>query len=75
MSSSRFTNDVWILGATGHVGRAVAARLVERNVVPVLVGHDRERLSQLAARLEKELQTIVAAGGTFLLAPVHRKDQ
>jgi short subunit dehydrogenase-like uncharacterized protein len=61
MSSSRFTNDVWILGATGRVGRAVAARLVESNVFPVLVGRDRERLSQLAASLSKELRTIVAA--------------
>lgn len=61
MSSSHFTNDVWILGATGHVGRAVAARLVERNIVPVLVGRDRERLSQLAAALSKEPRTIVAA--------------
>jgi len=60
MSQSRVTNEVWILGATGRVGRAVAARLVESNVVLVLVGRDRERLSQVAASLDKELRTIVA---------------
>ena len=61
MSQSRLTNEVWILGATGRVGRAVAARLVESNIVPVLVGRDRERLSQLAAGPDKELRTLVAA--------------
>jgi Uncharacterized conserved protein len=60
MSQSRLTNDVWILGATGRVGRAVAARLVESNIAPVLVGRSLSRLSQLAASLDKELRTIVA---------------
>ncbi len=60
MLQSRLTNEVWILGATGRVGRAVAARLVDSNVVPVLVGRDRERLSQLATSLCTELRTIVA---------------
>lgn len=60
MSQSRVTNDVWILGATGRVGRAVAARLVTSNILPVLVGRDKERLNQVAASLEKELRTLVA---------------
>ena len=37
MSQRRVTNEVWILGAMGRVGRAVAARLIESNIVPVLV--------------------------------------
>ncbi|EFH84563.1 saccharopine dehydrogenase NADP-binding domain-containing protein [Ktedonobacter racemifer] len=73
MSSSRFTNDVWILGATGHVGRAVAARLVESNVLPVLVGRDRERLSQLAAALSKELRIIVAASPEEIATEISRQ--
>lgn len=60
MSQSRFTKEVWILGATGRVGRAVAARLIDNNIMPVLVGRDRERLSQLAASFDKELRTLVA---------------
>ncbi len=61
MSQSRVTHDVWILGATGRIGRAVATRLVESTIVPVLVGRDRERLNQVVASFEKkELRTIVA---------------
>ena len=60
MSQSRITNDVWILGATGRVGRAVTARLIESNIIPVLVGRDGERLSQVVASLEEELRTLVA---------------
>jgi len=37
-------NDVWILGATGRSGRAIAAELVARGVTPVLVGRDATRL-------------------------------
>ncbi len=61
MSKSRLTDEVWILGATGRVGRAVAARLVKINIVPTLVGRDRERLSQVAASLEKMPRILVAA--------------
>ena len=60
MSQSRLTNEVWILGATGRVGRAVVARLVDSNIALVLVGRDRERLSQLAASFDKERRTVVA---------------
>jgi len=73
MSPSRFTNDVWILGATGRVGRAVAARLVERNVVPALVGRDRKRLSRAAASLEKELRTMVAASPEEMTAAISQQ--
>ncbi len=61
MSQSRVTNDVWILGATGRVGRAVTARLIGSNIIPVLVGRDREHLSQVAASFGKELRVIVAS--------------
>ena len=73
MSQSRVTNDVWILGATGRVGRAVAARLIESNIAPVLVGRDRERLSQVAASLEKELRTIVADSPKEIAAEISRQ--
>lgn len=73
MSSSRFTNDVWILGATGHVGRAVAAHLIENNILPVLVGRDRERLSQLVAALSKELRTVVAASPEEIATEISRQ--
>ncbi len=73
MSQSRLTNEVWILGATGRVGRAVAARLVESNIVPVLVGRDRERLSQVAASLDKELRTLVAGSPEEIATEISRQ--
>ncbi|GAC1367538.1 MAG: saccharopine dehydrogenase NADP-binding domain-containing protein [Ktedonobacteraceae bacterium] len=73
MSQSRLTNDVWILGATGRVGRAVAARLIESDVIPVLVGRDQVRLSQLAARFDKELQTLVAGSPGEIATEIRRQ--
>jgi short subunit dehydrogenase-like uncharacterized protein len=40
--------EVWILGATGRTGRAVAARLADQGVPAVLVGRDAERLKKVA---------------------------
>ncbi|THA71567.1 hypothetical protein E6P78_06495 [Streptomyces sp. A0958] len=48
------SDEVWILGATGRIGRAVAARLVAAGVDPVLVGRDRERLREAAAALGRD---------------------
>ncbi len=73
MSQSHLTNKVWILGATGRVGRAVAARLVESNIIPVLVGRDRERLSQLAASFEKELWTLVVGSPEEIATEISRQ--
>jgi short subunit dehydrogenase-like uncharacterized protein len=39
--------DIWVLGATGRTGRAVAARLQAAGASVVLVGRDRARLSEL----------------------------
>lgn len=44
-------NDIWVLGATGRIGRTVATRLHEAGVSLVLVGRDRERLGRVAAEL------------------------
>ena len=43
--------EIWVLGATGRVGRAVATRLHRAGVPLVLVGRDRERLAGVAAEL------------------------
>jgi short subunit dehydrogenase-like uncharacterized protein len=42
---------IWILGATGRIGRAVAARLVADGQSVVLVGRDAAGLTRLAAQL------------------------
>ena len=44
-------NEVWVLGATGRTGRAVATRLHEAGVPLALVGRDRERLEGVVAEL------------------------
>src|SRR4051794_999978 len=41
--------EIWVLGATGRTGRAVAARLAGAGIRPVLVGRDRTRLEAVAA--------------------------
>lgn len=43
------TDEVWILGATGRTGRAVAQRLADAGIAPVLVGRDSARLAQMAS--------------------------
>lgn len=44
-------NEIWILGATGRIGRNIAAGLVERHRSVVLVGRDETRLRALAREL------------------------
>ncbi|WP_262698673.1 MULTISPECIES: hypothetical protein [Streptomyces] len=41
---SRVSDEVWIIGATGRVGRGVTARLVARGLTVVPVGRGRERM-------------------------------
>lgn len=49
MARERRSGEVWVLGATGRTGRAVAARLAARGVPLVLVGRDGERLGRVRA--------------------------
>lgn len=44
-------NQVWVLGATGRTGQAVAGRLHEAGVGLVLAGRDRARLESVGAEL------------------------
>jgi len=45
-------NEVWVLGATGRTGRAVARRLHDGGIPLVLVGRDRGRLEGVGAELD-----------------------
>jgi len=53
------SDEIWVLGATGRTGRAVAARLRETGFRPVLVGRDRARLESLAAELGGDPRIVV----------------
>ncbi|HEY3472629.1 MAG TPA: saccharopine dehydrogenase NADP-binding domain-containing protein [Amycolatopsis sp.] len=61
--------EIWVLGATGRIGRSVAARLAEQGVDPVLVGRRRESLAALCADTAGE---ILVADGTEAIADAIR---
>ncbi|PQM46891.1 hypothetical protein C1Y40_02916 [Mycobacterium talmoniae] len=42
------TGEIWVLGATGRVGREAAARLQQAGAEVVVAGRDRERLTQVS---------------------------
>lgn len=51
MTETGPSNDVWVLGATGRVGHAVATELAAAGFVPVLVGRNGESLRRVAEDL------------------------
>ena len=53
-------NEIWILGATGRIGRAVAAKLAAAELSLVLVGRDEARLRALARTLGTNPRIVVA---------------
>ena len=61
---------VWILGATGRIGRAVAARLVADGLAVVLVGRDAARLHRVAETLENRPITRIIASLSEMAAAV-----
>ncbi|KIF66805.1 membrane protein [Streptomyces sp. AcH 505] len=75
MAPNEETDEVWILGATGRIGRAVAARLATRGVTPVLVGRDHERLRKVGADLGlgDGTKTVVAGTAEHIAAAITRE--
>ena len=61
MNKAADVPDVWILGASGRIGRAVATRLAARGIAPTLVGRNIETLQRIA-------QTLGVAGGVACIA-------
>ena len=66
-------NEIWILGATGRSGRAVAAKLRAAQQAPVLVGRDAARLQSVAANIGGDLRTIAADSMDALTAEIVRQ--
>lgn len=63
--------EIWILGATGRVGRAVAVRLAAEGAERALVGRNRERLAEVAASAGGSVRILQAgslAASTELIA-------
>lgn len=65
-------SEVWILGATGRSGRAVAAQLVTVGLSPVLVGRDATRLRKVAAATAKDLRIVVAGSVNAMVSELSR---
>lgn len=53
---------IWIFGATGKGGRAIASELIGDDADVVLVGRDRDRLDSAVTDLGGHCRTMVAAG-------------
>lgn len=65
------TNDVWVLGATGRTGEAIARELTERGIVPMLVGRSREKLD--AASRTSGSRTLIATSPTEMAVAIRRE--
>jgi short subunit dehydrogenase-like uncharacterized protein len=60
--------SIWVYGATGRGGRAIAQKLAADEAELVLVGRDETRLNELARSLPGGSTTLVAAGASELVA-------
>jgi short subunit dehydrogenase-like uncharacterized protein len=63
------SGEIWILGATGRVGRAVTQRLVDQGANLVLVGRDEARLRGLGT----EARLVVADGAESTAREIARQ--
>ena len=66
------SESVWVLGATGRTGAAIATRLGARGIVPVLVGRDEDRLRAVAEPLGA---TVVIATNPAAMAAAIRRER
>ncbi|MEV6022514.1 saccharopine dehydrogenase NADP-binding domain-containing protein [Streptomyces sp. NPDC052036] len=64
---------IWVLGATGRTGRAIAARLAADRIPPVLVGRDPGRLRQLAETLGDDVRTVAAGSVDAIVTQIGRQ--
>ncbi|HEV3357997.1 MAG TPA: saccharopine dehydrogenase NADP-binding domain-containing protein [Pseudonocardiaceae bacterium] len=60
-------NEIWIIGATGRIGRAMARQLAASHPL-ALIGRDQARLRALADEVGGECRTIVAASPEAVIA-------
>ena len=61
---------IWVLGATGKGGRAIASELIGGDADVVLIGRDHDRLAASAASLGGQNRTILSPGPAELVADV-----
>jgi hypothetical protein len=66
------TNEIWILGATGRIGSAVARDVVRRGLTPVLLGRDEARLRAPASTIPGAPRVDVADTVEAMTAAISR---
>jgi saccharopine dehydrogenase-like NADP-dependent oxidoreductase len=66
------TGEVWIPGATGRIGRAVASCLSAQGVTPALVGRNGDRLREIGSDLG-EVKVVVADSAERMAAEIARQ--
>lgn len=71
----RTNDEIWIVGATGRVGRGVAARLAARGLTVVPVGRSRERMAAVAAEagLPGDTKVVVADSAERIAEEIRRE--
>ncbi|KNE79398.1 MULTISPECIES: hypothetical protein [Streptomyces] len=72
---SRTSGEVWVVGATGRVGRGVTARLAARGLTVVPVGRSRERMIAAAAEagLPGDAKVVVAGSAERIAEEIVRE--
>ncbi|MFD8540272.1 saccharopine dehydrogenase NADP-binding domain-containing protein [Streptomyces rubrogriseus] len=72
---NRTDDEVWIVGATGRVGRGVAGRLAARGLAVVPVGRSRERMAAAGAEagLPADAKVVVADSAERIAQEVVRR--
>jgi len=60
MTSSHNTGEVWILGAAGRIGRAVAGLLAQQKVPLVLVGRNEDELNKVGSAIDGDFRIAAA---------------
>jgi short subunit dehydrogenase-like uncharacterized protein len=63
-------NEIWVLGATGRAGRAIAAELADAGVPLTLVGRDAGRLGALAEEMSTGVREIQAPSRGAAIAQI-----
>lgn len=72
MPSTHPLHEVWILGATGRIGSETAKQIFARGNVPVLVGRNKHRLSQLAQQLGTDTPILVITSLEDIVAKIRQ---
>ena len=68
----RETNDIWILGAAGRSGRAIAAELAKMDLLMTFVGRDSATMTQAAQALNLEVGIVAATTIEEMAAAIAR---